>query len=206
MENQFIKDLEEAQRLYPSLEYDYLPHKRFSHKVTGTFDIIDGEEYHWGAFSASLYFTDYYPKGFALLKDNSKAFPWDLNWHIDEKTGLCCVCGPIEREEKAAQPISILSFIEAYVIPFYANQIHKREFGSYKNGEYAHFREGIWEALEEELCTSDRKKIMLLLTKMRCKRGRNEVCFCGSGNKFKKCHMNRIPFIEAAAREILNNT
>ena len=202
IEDQFIKDLEEAQRLFPSLEYDYLPNKRYAHKLTGTFDIIDGEENHWGAFSASLYFADYYPKGFALLQDNSKAFPWDLNWHIDEKTGLCCVCGPIEREERAAKAISILGFIEAYVIPFYANQIHKNEFGFYKNGEYAHFKEGIWEALEEEFGTSDRKKITLLLIQMRSKRGRNEICFCGSGIKFKKCHMNRIPYIDAAAKQI----
>ncbi|GLU43274.1 SEC-C domain-containing protein [Allomuricauda sp. NBRC 101325] len=205
MENQFIRDLDEAKRLFPSLEYHHLPNKRFVHKVTGTFDIIDGEENHWGAFSASLYFTDSYPKGFALLKDNSRAFPWDLNWHIDEKTGLCCVCGPIEREERAAKGISILGFIEGYVIPFYANQIYKKEFGFYKNGEYAHFIEGIWEALEEEFGTSDRKQIKLMLNQMRSKRGRNEDCFCGSGIKFKKCHMNRIPYIEAAAKQISLN-
>jgi len=88
VENQFIKDLEEALEEYPSLKHEHLPNKRFAHKLTGTFDIIDGEGNHWGAFSASLYFADVYPRGFALLQDASKVFPWNLDWHIDKKTGL----------------------------------------------------------------------------------------------------------------------
>lgn len=91
-------------------------------------------------------------------------------------------------------------------MPFYANQIHKKEFGHYKNGEYGHYEEGIWEALEEEFATSNREDILLILGRMNSKRGRNEVCFCGSGKKFKKCHINRIVYIEAVAKQIIQET
>lgn len=193
--NRFLKDYFQAKEKFPQLNYEYLGLFKYPHKVSCDFEIIDHEENHWGTFRASIFYHYTYPKGFAILKDESNAFPWVLDWHIDEKSGQCCVCGPVESAERSSTGITVLSFINDYAIPFYANQIYKKEYGQYKNGEYSHFKEGVWEALEEEFLTSDRNQIIDMLGRIKIKRGRNAACFCGSGIKYKKCHLHRIKFI-----------
>ena len=74
--------------------------------------------------------------------------------------------------------------------------------GGYKNGEYAHNEEGVWEALEEEFKSKDRIKIRRFLSEMRIKRGRNDICFCGSGKKYKKCHLPRIKIIKDVSKRL----
>ena len=198
-QEEFHRDLELAKDNFPLLDYKFRKGKEYPHKLT------DDEGNHWGTFRASVYFHHRYPKEFPLLQDQSKAFPWKMDWHISPQYSDCCVCGVIEREDKAKSGISILQFIEGYVIPFYANQLYKKHFGYYKNGEYAHNGEGVWEALEEEFKTKDRSKIRQCLLQMRTKRGRNEVCFCGSGIKYKKCHLPRINIIENVMKRVSLN-
>lgn len=193
---EFLKDLEAAKNRYPFLDYEYLEGKEYPYKITEDFEISDNEGNHWGTFRASVYFHSRYPKEFPLLKDLSKAFPCEADWHISPRDGDCCVCGIIEQEERARSGISILNFIDVYVLSFYANQLYKKHFGHYKNGEYAHDVEGVWEALEEEFNTKDRKEIRRFLKEMKIKRGRNTVCFCGSGVKYKRCHLDRKRIIE----------
>jgi SEC-C motif-containing protein len=200
---EFLKDLEEARELYPFIEYEYLSNKLFPHKITDDFEITDHEGNHWGTFRASVYFSYLYPRGFAILQDVSKAFPWEIDWHTSEE-GQCCVCSPIESIEMKTKELSILCFINRYIIPFYSNQIYKREFDEYKNGNYSHDHEGIWEALEEELSTRDRKKIKQIVDYIRTKPGRNDICYCGSGKKLKKCHLDRIAYIKDASKCIVN--
>ena len=55
------------------------------------------------------------------------------------------------------------------MIPFYANQLYRQKSGHYKNGEYSHNGEGIWEALEEEFNTKDRDEIKRFLSEMKTK-------------------------------------
>lgn len=202
----FIEDFNRAKEKYPDLVYHSTEYLNYPHKVSGDFKIVDSEDYHWGTFKGSVYFHSSYPKGFAVLKDESKSFPWNLDWHTEGKWGLCCVCGPLENIEKSSKGISVLGFIDNYVIRFYANQIYKKKYGHYKNGDYSHFEEGVWENLEEEFNTSDRNRILTNLKSMGAKRGRNELCFCGSGIKFKKCHLNRMQFLKDLAdrNNILN--
>lgn len=202
----FIEDFNRAKEKYPNLVCHNPTFLDYPYKISSNFKIIDSENYHWGTFKGSIHFHSSYPKGFALLQDESKTFPWNLDWHIDGQFGLCCVCGPLENIEKSSKGISVLSFIENYVFRFYANQIYRREFGHYKNGDYSHFEEGVWEALEEEFGTSDRSRILTSLKSMGTKRRRNEICFCGSGLKFKKCHLYRIQFLKdlASRSNILN--
>lgn len=192
----FLKDLAKAKEKYPFLDYEYREGREYPFKITDNFEVTDDEGNHWGTFRASVYFHHRYPKEFPLLQDQSKVFPWEVDWHISPQDGNCCVCGVIEREERAKSGISILKFIDEYVISFYANQLYKKHFGYYKNGEYAHDGEGVWETLEEEFKTKDRKEIRRFLREMKKKRGRNDVCFCGSSMKFKKCHLPRKKIIE----------
>lgn len=202
-ETEFIKDLVIAQKLFPFIEYEFREGKVYPHKISDDFEVSDDEGNHWGTFHASIHFPDTYPKGTPIMQDLSQSFPWEDDWHISPKTGECCVCGPIEKEEKSINGITIEGFIKNYVIPFYANQIYRKEYGHYKNGEYSHYAEGIWEDLEEEFQTKDRTLIVNYIEQIKFKRGRNAECFCGSGRKYKKCHLNRIRYIEALSKKLM---
>lgn len=197
----FYKDLEVAKEVYPFIEDESSQFRDYPFKIVNDFEVSDHEGNHWGTFRASVCFPKTYPKGFPVMQDLSKEFPWEDDWHISPSSGECCVCGVIEKEEEAQRGITILEFVKNYVLQFYANQIYRKEFGYYKNGEYSHYIEGVWESLEEEFMTKDRLKIKNYLLEMKNKRGRNEVCFCGSGRKYKKCHLPRIKIIES----VVNN-
>lgn len=84
----------------------------------------------------------------------------------------------------------ILPFIGKYVIPFFANQVHFDHFSHFVNGEYSHEDEVILEELASELQTTDKHRITTILTHIASRPGRNDPCYCGSGKKFKVCHMN----------------
>jgi len=195
----FLKDLKLAQNDYPFMEVEPSKHRDYPFKVVDDFEVTDHEGNHWGTFRASIHFPKTYPKGFPVMVDMSKEFPWEDDWHMSPRNGECCVCGVIENEEVGRHGISVLEFVQKYVLRFYANQVYRKKYGHYKNGEYAHHEEGVWEALEEEFKTKDRVKIRRFLGEMRTKRGRNDSCFCGSGVKYKKCHLPRIKIIEAAS-------
>lgn len=199
---EFLNDLVIAQKWFPFIEYDFQEGKLYPYKITDDFEVSDDNGNHWGTFRASIHFPNTYPKGAPIMQDLSKSFPWEDDWHISSKTGECCVCGPIEKEEKSIIGNTIEGFIKSYVIPFYANQIYKKEYGQYKNGEYSHHAEGIWEDLEVEFQTKDRTLIVKYIEQLKHKRGRNEDCFCGSGRKYKRCHLDRNKYIEALSKEL----
>lgn len=198
----FLRDMEMAKEEFPFMEMEPSEYSEYPFKVEDDFEITDHEGNYYGTFHASVLFPKTYPKGFPVLIDMSKEFPWEVDWHISEKNGECCVCGVIEKEEIGKKGITILDFVKNYVLRFYANQLYRRKYGHYKNGEYAHYEEGAWEALQEEFNTKDRDKIRRFIREIRTKRGRNDVCFCGSGIKFKKCHLLRIDIIENVMKKV----
>lgn len=196
-EARFLKDLSKAQEKYPFLELETGISKAYPFRLTDDFEVSDDEGNYWGSFRASIHFPKDYPKGAPVLQDKSKVFPWEHDWHTSPKEGECCVCSVIEKAEIAKKGITIMAFIKNYVQPFYANQLFKQEYGEYKNGDYSHYDEGVWESLEEEFKTKDRIKIRRFLNELKMKRGRNKSCFCGSGTKYKKCHLDRVDLIES---------
>jgi hypothetical protein len=196
--NYFHRDFLEAKKLFPTLEYEILSEGRFKYKVTGDFPIIDSDGIIWEVFSASLYFKSNYPYGFVVLQETSQKIPRHLDRHMNEN-GECCVCSILDSLEMARNSIRVLNFIESYLIPFFANQVHYEKFGNYVNGEYSHLEEGIWETLEEEFKTKNRDKIKGILKYIRLNPGPNKLCYCRSGKINKKCH----PRTYARVRELI---
>ncbi len=199
--NHFYRDFLEAKGFYPSLVFEQIKINYFKYKVTGVFPIIDDEGTTWGTFKASIYFKHRYPFGFALLQEISEHIPRSIDYHVGEN-GECCVCSPLESMEMEDKPISVLSFIEKYVIKFFANHIHFVKFGFYVNGEYSHYYQGLWEAFEEEFNTKNRNEIQKNLIYISAKPSRNSICYCGSGNKLKYCHEKKVKQIQKLLKQI----
>ena len=187
IEDRFYKDFIKAKVRFPEIEYEILKSDVYKYRLLGSFKIVDDERTLWGEFKAAIYFKSNYPLGFASLQEVSENIPREDKRHIN-KVGICCFCGPLEQLEMEVKPVSIIDFINGYTIPFFANQIYYDQFGEYKNGDYSHRQDGIWEALEEEFSTKDRTEIQSKLDYIKSKPGRNSLCYCGSNLKIKNCH------------------
>jgi len=192
--NKFDNDFKEVKILYPELEFSIINGTKYKYKINGILNITDSEGSHRGVFRVSLYFKANYPFGFGALQEISNVIPREIDRHINPD-GFCCICGPIELARYERKNVTILHFIQMYVIPFLANQIHFDEYGYFLNGEYSHNNKGLWESLEEEFQTKDSDKINSILEYILSKPTVNHKCYCGSGRKLKHCHVNTVDLI-----------
>ena len=198
--NQFDNDFKEVKILYPELEFSIINDVKYKYKIIGILNITDSEGSHRGVFRVSIYFKLNYPFGFGALQEISNIIPREIDRHID-KNGFCCICGPLEQAKNERKNVNILYFIQMYVIPFLANQIHFEAYGYFLNGEYSHYIKGLWESLEEEFQTTDSDKINSILEYIRSKPSVNHKCYCGSGRKLKHCHVNTVKLIASILKQ-----
>ena len=107
----------------------------------------------------------------------------DLHMYSDD--GACClgIKPGLERN------LRVNNFIINLILPFFYRLSYTEKFGitAARNelwGEYSHGEEGEIEYLKE----------MLNLAKSNL--SRNDLCPCGSGKKYKKCHLNEVEHIK----------
>lgn len=112
----------------------------------------------------------------------------DLHFYSDDDA--CCL-GLNFQDNRS---LSIRDYLETLVIPFFYRLSYTEKFGiaaSRTNlwGEYSHGDEGIWEHLTE---ISNFAKLNL---------GRNSLCPCGSGKKYKQCHLGEVESFKRKRRQ-----
>lgn len=108
-----------------------------------------------------------------------------IDLHMYSDNGACCLGikpGP-ERN------LRVNNFIINLIIPFFYRLSYTEKFGitAARNelwGEYSHGDDGQIEYIKE----------MLNLAKSNL--SRNDLCLCGSGKKYKKCHLNEVEHIK----------
>ena len=101
--------------------------------------------------------------------------------HINPEDNTCCL--GIKRPEN--RTFSIKSFIHERIIPFLYRLSYVEKFGidvsrNDRWKEYSHSKEGMKEYLAE------------MINYARSNPGRNSLCPCNSGRKYKKCHFNDV--------------
>ena len=105
--------------------------------------------------------------------------------HFNAHDGSCC----LGLKFKDSRSLSIREFLEKLVIPFFYRLSYTESFGIAPSrndlwDEYSHGAEG---ELEHRTEISKFAKLNL---------GRNDLCPCGSGKKYKKCHLDEVEFFK----------
>lgn len=159
--------------------------------LKGILDIPNDNNEIIKSFAIEIHFKDGFPYRFPNLKEVGYDIPNDADWH-KYTNGNCCITVEPEEILICRFGITLLTFIEQHAIPYFANQIHKKEFGFYKNGEYAHGFSGLKQFYSSLFQTNDESR-WVYYTKIVFKNfplhiQRNDKCFCGSNKKFKHCH------------------
>ena len=104
----------------------------------------------------------------------------DLHLYPGEKNMCCLGLEGLDKEYEA----DISTFVSELIVPFFYRLAYVDRYGLQAArdnlwGEYSHGRLGHKEYIEE---VQSRKRLT----------GRNKLCFCGSGLKFKRCHLDKI--------------
>lgn len=112
----------------------------------------------------------------------------DLHFYSDDDS--CCL--GLKFPSKTS--LGIRDFLEKLVIPFFYRLSYTDIFGlaATRNdlwGEYSHGDKGIWEHRTE---ISNFAKLNL---------GRNSLCPCGSGKKYKQCHLGEVESFKRKRRQ-----
>jgi hypothetical protein len=159
--------------------------------LKGILDIKDASNEVVGSFSIEIRFRTEFPYRFPILYEVGEAIPNIADRH-KYPDGKCCITVRPDEILKCKDGISVLSFIEKYAIPYFANQIYFLQNGKYLNGEYSHGNNGFIEFYNDFFKTTNRDKwredVEKVSSGKTIKMDRNKPCFCGSGQKFKNCH------------------
>lgn len=171
----------------------------------GKINIIDPKEgFLWDSFYVmySLDLSSYYDSS----KPTSKSYPQILpkvyllnhdelkipERHIDSKNkGLCCLAPNTECQLILGKNYSLIDFTEKLVKPFFVSQVIFDKTGKWPYGDYKHYTEGLIEYYSKRLEIYPNQIVSALEILLEKKViPRNELCFCGSGKKYKNCHRN----------------
>lgn len=182
----FIQDASELISNYSTL---HLETGAESAVVKGAITVIDAEGHAWHTYQVELRYRDNYPFVFPEVFEIGGDIPPIPDWHIN-KDGSCCLDNEFSQQIKCYKGLSLLAFTQRELTPWLANQSYRRVTGNYVNGEQAHGDVGRIEFFMLELKAPDLRTCVKWMIKLATRElpPRQGVCFCGSGEKWRKCH------------------
>lgn len=159
--------------------------------LSGKLQITD-----FAVFTIEIKFPNNYPLSLPEIKETSKKIPAIHDRHINSDN-TCCVGMPAAMYKELGMQYTIIDYIEKFVIPFFANQIHFEVYGQWANGDYSHGTQGILEYYQETFNTTSKKTVLKLLKMVvRPTTKQYKGCPCGSKKTFKGCHYEQLLLIK----------
>lgn len=169
-------------------------------KIDGEFDVVDADGHKWDTYGISILVPPGFPYDLPALLETSKKIEPTAEWH--NSNGVCCLATNAIIYNKLGTPISLLKWMNRFVHDYLANHVIKLRENNYAKGEYPHGEEGMLVGYKEIFGLDSDVEVIHRL-KLICgvaSLGRNEVCFCNSGKKYKRCfllnpaeHFHNIP-------------
>ncbi len=145
------------------------------------------------AIETRLLFPLSYPELEPVAFDSAQRFkPFPGKKIVDRHIypdGQCCLWLPPRSPWKSSDPAALRDFLEQLVV-FFDRQLIYDDSGVWPGPAYDHgdagYKQFIQEELHDDRVLSDALSPVILGS---VAAGRNQSCPCGSGRKFKKCHL-----------------
>ncbi len=174
-----IQQIQEQLKNYPDLIY-----KEDESSIVGSIEVDEFDFY-----QIRIKFMDSFCSvKNARVYEISERIPVKLDRHVYLEAGELCFSTPTRLSILYAKQVrTVTDLIEKLIKPYLQNNSFFEQNGRYKFGEYSH-RES--ESLKEtyvDILGVDSLAIILRCMNDRVKIGRNNRCYCGSGEKLKKC-------------------
>lgn len=200
----FKNEAELIQYEYPGLildteEKDSIP------SISGIIPLKDENGSFIDSYKIKIVPTIDYPNRFPYVIETSGRIPINNDWHIYTDDGHCCISTIPEEILICKNGISLHSFIENQVKPYFFNQKYREMFGFFLK-ERPHGIEGNIQFFIEIFKT---KNLDIIINGLRFIKQRNEPnrvskCFCGSGLKYRKCHKETYRVLSAFSNNELD--
>jgi hypothetical protein len=174
--------------------------------ISGTLDIIDNNGKLWDNYQIEIHINSDFPNRFPTLFEVGGKIPKTVNWHIYGNSGSCCLTVPQKEIVACRKGITLIKYVDEWVIPYLANQTHRFLTGSYANGEYAHNKLiATLEFYQDLFKTKDVRQVLQRMYWIvnNPKPNRTAFCFCGNKIKFRKCHREAYESIHLLDKSIL---
>lgn len=160
--------------------------------IKGNVDVIDANGVYWDTYTVEILIPLNYPISPPVLVETGGKIQRtaDWQWHVGNN-GECCLGTPAQIYRELRDGITLLKWMDRFVVPFLANHIHRVELGSYANGEFSHGVKGVFEDYSDLLQLFEVGEVVKMLRLMTGKDllSKNVDCFCGSGKKYKRCYL-----------------
>lgn len=182
----FELDILQTVQVFPTLKIVGKPGQKF---LKGILDIKNSNNATIWSYSVEIKNGWMYPYRFPMAYEVGGDIPRGCDFHKYHNDLLCM---DVEASEilKCRKGLHVTDFIKQELIPHLANQLYKKQIGQYVN-EYKHAEDGIrqfyQECFENKECSD---WIISLKNFSSQKPSRNHPCYCGSGKKYKRCHLN----------------
>lgn len=147
-----------------------------------------------------------YPNAVPIVYSTGDEIEKIDDYHIS-KEGIICFDHTYTLNKLASGGLRLYDFIE-YYFPKYFSWVLLKQSGKTENlKEWAHQDDGTIQYFQEVLGFDDIEKISSFLEcyLKESKPRRNENCYCGSGIKLKKCHLDAVNILRATSRVELQN-
>lgn len=183
----FIEEAVIVERHFPDLKL-FQPENEIPY-IEGTLLLNDESGITIDRYIIKITPSDNYPTRFPIVYEIENRIPKNIHWHIYPSSGNCCIASLPDEILFCRQGLDLFAFIKDYVTPYFFNQKFREVHGYFLN-ERSHGALGNLEFFIDILKTADLRAIYLYLSfiKRRKEPDRRNLCFCGNGKKYRKCH------------------
>ena len=184
----FYKEAILVKNVFPGLD---IMERDFKQIIAGELVLIDNEGIPHKSYSIEIHPVLEYPFRFPLVFETGGRIPVNIDWHIFESDGHCCLKTYAEELLICKKGLTLNSFIEKEVKPYFFNQAFREHHGYFMQ-ERSHGYLGELEFFFELFRTRDLEQLYKLITftENGLEPHRTDECFCGSREKYRRCHRN----------------
>ena len=184
--NIFELEIQEINKEFPKLKLIEKSEKKI---LAGDIELLSENGEILDVYKIEIHPTNNYPFMFPKVYEKGGKIPLNVDWHIYEDDSSCCIKIQPEEYLICINGITLSGFIKNELIPYLFNQTFRRENG-YFIKERSHGVDGLIEFYGEKLRSKNISEIIKYLKIILYRQEPNRVakCFCGSKNKYRKCH------------------
>lgn len=171
---------------------------------SGNYYLTDKEGRLIKAFNIKISPLKKYPNAVPIVYSTGDEIEKIDDYHIS-KEGVICFDHTYTLNKIASGGLRLYDFIEFYFPKYFSWVLLKQNERTEKLKEWAHQDDGTIQYFQEILEINEIEKINVFLENYLsvAKPRRNEKCYCGSGIKLKKCHLDAVNILRATSKKEL---
>lgn len=192
----FRKEAELIQNEYPGLKLD-ADEKNGAPCLSGIIQLFSENRSLIDSYILKIVAIPDYPSSFPYVFETGGRIPINIDWHV-YPDGHFCISSIPEEILFCKKGLNLRYFIENHLKPYLLNQKYREDNGFFLK-ERPHGNRGNVQFFIEIFKTKDLMIIAkgLNFIKKRVKPNRVSLCFCGSGQKYRKCHKETYRMLSA---------